>query len=260
VSGLRLERNGSVATIVIDRPERANALDARVQAELPALLRSFPLEGTRAVVLTGAGDVFCAGADLSWMREGGTLDEHRNLADAAGLAAMLEAVDSCPLPVIARVNGAALGGGAGLVACCDIAVCSTTARFGFTETRLGLIPATISPYVLRAIGPGHARALFVAGTRFDAGRALAIGLVHELAEPEQLDHAVARAVLAVLEGGPAAIAEAKRLVRDATGGLALPDRAQRLAAIRAGAEAQEGLTAFVEKRRPQWAPPPSVSS
>ena len=255
MSGVRLERNGSVATLVIDRPQRANALDAQVQAELPALLRSFVLEGTRAVVLTGAGDVFCAGADLSWMREGGELDEQRNLQDAAGLAAMLEAVDACPLPVIARVNGPALGGGAGLVACCDIAVCATTARFGFTETRLGLIPATISPYVLRAIGPGHARALFVGGGRFDAHRALEIGLVHELAEPDQLDHAVARVVMAVLEGGPAAIAEAKRLVRDATAGLALPDRAERLAAIRARPEAQEGLSAFVEKRKPQWAPP-----
>ncbi|HUZ83191.1 MAG TPA: enoyl-CoA hydratase-related protein [Gaiellales bacterium] len=260
MSAVRLDRNGSVVTLTIDRPQTRNALDREAQAAIPSLLRSFALDGTRAVVLTGAGDVFCSGADLGWMRHGGGLDEQENLIDAAATAAMMEAVDCCPLPVIARVNGHALGGGAGLVACCDIAIAAEGARFGFTETRLGLIPAIVSPYVLRAIGPGHARSLFVAGERFPAGRALEIGLVHRVVAADRLDQAVADTVLGVLEGGPAAIAEAKRLVRDATAGLALGDRAQRLAEVRAGAEAQEGMAAFLERRKPQWAPRSPESS
>lgn len=254
MSGVSLHRNGSVVTLEIDRPQSRNALDAELQAQIPALLGSFELDGTRAVVLTGAGSVFCSGADLGWMRDGGELDEAENLAATAGMAGLIEAVDACPLPVIGRINGHALGGGAGLVACCDVAVAVDTAGFGFTETRLGLIPAVVSPYVLRAIGPGHARALFVTGERFGAERALAIGLVHRVVAADALDHAVSEVVLEVLRGGPAAIAAAKRLVRDATAGLALEDRAQRLAEIRSGAEAQEGMAAFLEKRAAQWAP------
>jgi enoyl-CoA hydratase/carnithine racemase len=157
------------------------------------------------------------------------------------------------------VNGHALGGGSGLVAIADTAVCVSGARFGFTEARLGLIPATISPYVLRKIGPGHAQALFTTGVRFGAERALRIGLVQEVVEPDRLEHAVADAILAYLECGPAAIAETKRLLRDATAQLRLPDLPERLAAVRAGPEAQEGLAAFLEKRKPRWAPDSSAS-
>jgi methylglutaconyl-CoA hydratase len=165
---------------------------------------------------------------------------------------MFETIDSFPKPVIARVNGHALGGGIGLVACADIAITVPGAMFGFSEVRLGLIPAMISPYVLRAIGPGHARALFTSGRRFGAAEARSLGLVHAVVEPDDLDAAVADAAADMLRGGPVAIAEAKRLIRDATAPLALPDLAERLAALRAGPEGQEGLTAFLEKRDPGW--------
>ncbi len=167
---------------------------------------------------------------------------------------MFETIDVCPKPVIARVNGHALGGGAGLVACADVAIAVTDATFGFTEARLGLIPAAVSPYVLRTIGPGHARALFITGERFDAARALAIGLVHRVASPTGWTHAVADAVLAYLACGPDAIAAAKQLIRDATAGLALADLPERLAITRAGNEAREGMDAFLGKRPPTWSP------
>src|SRR5205085_1028774 len=170
VSGVRLERNGLVATITLDRPETRNALDRELMTELTQLFGVLATDGTRVIVLTGAGDVFCAGADVAWMLQGGALDEDANLADANAARTMFETIDSCPRPVVARVNGHALGGGAGLVACADVAVAVSGARFGFTETRLGLIPATISPYVLRTIGAGHARALFTTGERFEAAR------------------------------------------------------------------------------------------
>jgi methylglutaconyl-CoA hydratase len=251
---VRLERNGLVATLTIDRTEARNALDRELMVELTQLFGVLATDGTRVIVLTGAGDVFCAGADVGWMLAGAGMERSANVADAESARSMYEMIDSCPRPVIARVNGHALGGGAGLVACADVAVAASGARFGFTETRLGLIPATISPYVLRTIGPGHARALFTTGERIDAARALAVGLVHRVVEPERLDHAVADAVLAYLACGPDAIAAAKQLVRDATAGLALPDLAERLAITRSGSEATEGLGAFVAKRRPAWAP------
>jgi methylglutaconyl-CoA hydratase len=175
------------------------------------------------------------------------------------MRSLLDALDSSPLPIVARVNGHALGGGSGLVALADSAVCVSGAKFGFTEARLGLIPATISPYVLRKIGPGHAQALFTTASRFGAERAHRIGLVQEVCEPAELDHRVADAVLAYLACGPNAIAETKRLLRDATAHLRLPDLPERLAAVRAGPEAQEGLAAFLEKRKPRWAPDSSAS-
>ena len=193
------------------------------------------------------------------MRRSRDLTPEQNVADAAVMRSLLDTIDACPLPVVARVNGHALGGGAGLVAIADVAVAVSGARFGFTEARLGLIPATISPYVLRKLGPGHAQALFTTAIRFDAERAMRIGLVHDVVEPARLDHAVADAVLAFLECGPAAIAETKRLLRDATAHLHLPDLPERLAAARAGSEAQEGLAAFLEKRKPRWAPDSSAS-
>ena len=254
-----LTRNGSVATLTLDRPEARNALEPGMMVELRDLVTALPLDGTRVLILTGAGDTFCAGADIDWMRRSRALSPEQNVADAAVMRSLLEAIDDCPLPVIARVNGHALGGGSGLVAIADIAVAVSGARFGFTEARLGLIPATISPYVLRKIGPGHAKALFTTAARFDAERAFRIGLVHEVVEADRLEHAVADAVLAFLECGPQAIAETKRLVRDATAHFSLPDLPERLAAARAGPEAQEGLAAFLEKRKPRWAPDSSAS-
>ncbi len=204
------------------------------------------------VVLTGDGDAFCAGADIEWMRESRTLTDEDNIADAATARTMWEMIDSCPKPVIARVNGHALGGGSGLVACADVAVAVDSAMFGFTEARLGLIPATISPYVLRKIGPGHARALFVTGRRFGAEEAARIGLVHRVVARADLDAVVAEVADDLLACSPVAIAESKRLLRDATAGLALPDLPVRLASVRAAPEAQEGLAAFLEKTQPGW--------
>ncbi len=259
MSAVSLSRNGVVATLTLDRPEARNALEPAMMIELRDLVTALPQDGTRVLVLTGAGDIFCAGADIDWMRRSRALSPEQNVADAAVMRGLLDALDACPLPIVARVNGHALGGGSGLVAIADTAVCVSGARFGFTEARLGLIPATISPYVLRKIGPGHAQALFTTGVRFGAERALRIGLVQEVVEPDRLEHAVADAILAYLECGPAAIAETKRLLRDATAHLRLPDLPERLAAVRAGPEAQEGLAAFLEKRKPRWAPDSSAS-
>jgi methylglutaconyl-CoA hydratase len=252
VNGVELERRGQVATIAIDRQQSRNALDLELIVQLTQLFGALALDDTRVIVLTGRGDAFCAGADIEWMRRSRELSDEQNIADAAAMGSMLAAIDGCPKPVVARVNGHALGGGAGLVACADVAVASESAAFGFSEARLGLIPATISPYVLRAIGPGHARALFVTGRRFDAAHALAVGLVHRVAAAAELDAAVAEVVDDLLACGPVAIAECKRLVRDATAGLALPDLAVRLASVRAAPEAQEGLAAFLARKRPGW--------
>ena len=252
MSDVRLDRHGPVATITIDRPAARNALGLELIVELGQLFAALAVDATRVIVLTGAGEVFCAGADIDWMRRSRDLSDEANIADAAAMRAMLESIDSCPKPVVARVNGAALGGGAGMVACADVAVAAEGATFGFTEARLGLIPATISPYVLRTIGPGAARALFVTGRRFDAAQALRIGLVHALAATDGLDAAVTSVVDDLLACGPVAIAETKRLVRDATASLALDDLPVRLASVRAAPEAQEGLAAFLRKQRPGW--------
>lgn len=254
MSGVKLDRNGLVATITLDRPESRNALDRDLMIELTQMVSALSYDGTRVIVLAGAGKAFCAGADVEWMRKARDLDHDDNVADAAVARNLFETIDACPRAVIAQVHGAALGGGAGLVACADIAVATDDARFGFTEARLGLIPATVSPYVLRKIGPGHARALFTTGERFDAAHALAIGLVHRVCAPAELEHAVADSILAYLACGPDAIAASKQLVRDATGAMTLPDLAERLAVTRAGNEAREGLDAFLGKRPPAWSP------
>jgi methylglutaconyl-CoA hydratase len=245
VGGVRIERGGGVVHVALARPERHNALDAATIAELTAAFAD--VGDARAVVLAGDGPSFCAGGDVEWMRStaGVTFDE--SLADAARLRALLEAVDGCPAPVVARVHGHALGGGSGLVACCDVAIAARDADFGFTETRLGLVPALISPFVLARIAPGAARRLFVTGERFDAETALRIGLVHELAD--DLDAAVERVVAAILAGGPEAVRAAKGLARAP----AAPGATERALAERwTSAEGQEGLRAFLEKRSPSW--------
>jgi methylglutaconyl-CoA hydratase len=203
-------------------------------------------------VLAGDGPAFCAGADLDWMAASRALSRDENVLDAERMAAAFEAVDACPKAVVARVHGAAFGGGAGLVACADAAVAADGTIFAFSEVRLGLLPATISPYVLRAIGPGATRALFTTGLRFGADEAHRLGLVHAVVPEERLDAATAEFVDAFQAAGPEAIAACKRLVREATAGLALPDLPERIAAARTGAEGREGVTAFLERRDPAW--------
>jgi methylglutaconyl-CoA hydratase len=252
VSEILLSRDGAVTTVTINRPEARNAIGPGLIEQLTQRFTDLATDDSRVLVLTGAGEVFSAGADVEWMRASRDLSQQQNVADANAAAAMFACIDACPKPVIARVNGHALGGGAGLVACADCAVAVDTATFGFTEVRLGLIPAMISPYVLRAIGPRKARELFVSGRRFGAGEALAIGLVDAVVAAGELDAAVAEAAAMFERCGPAAIAESKRLVRDATMSLTLPDLAERIAAVRSEPEGQEGLTAFLEKREPAW--------
>ncbi len=250
MAALRVEQAGDTLRVTIARPERRNAFDAALIQELTEAFSD--VGNARAVVLAGEGESFCAGADVDWQRASIDLSFEENVEDALRLHAMLAAVDSCPAPVVARVQGYALGGGSGLVACADIAVAGHDATFGFTEVRLGIIPAVISPFVLAKIGTGAARRFFLTGERFDAATALRIGLVHEVTD--ELDETVARIVGEIARSGPGATRAAKKLVRERPGG---GEELARIAArLRTGEEGQEGLRAFLEKRRPEWKPPP----
>jgi methylglutaconyl-CoA hydratase len=244
-AGLDVRRDGNVLRVTLARPERHNAFDA---ALIAALADAFADVGdARCVVLAGEGRSFCAGADVDWQRASIDLSFDENVEDAMRLYRMLEAIESCPAPVVARVQGFALGGGSGLIACCDIAVAAPDAVFGYSEVRLGIIPAVISPFVLPRIGSGAARRYFLTGERFDAETALRIGLVHEVAD--DLDGAVAAVVEALLQGGPGAVRAAKQLVREQLPGEAT---AQIAARRRTSEEGQDGLRAFLDKRRPRW--------
>ncbi len=253
---LAVERTEAVARVSFNRPDVRNALDARTIADVTDCFRSLAGEaGLRAVVLQGKGAVFSGGADVNYMRAGLDLGQAENEADALRLADMFAAIDDCPVPVIARVHGAALGGGSGTIAVCDIVVAASDAVFGFTEVRLGIVPAVISPFVLRKIGQSHARALFVTGERFGAARALAIGLVHEVVEEHELDEAIEKKVEAILASGPQAVRVAKHIARTVGGRSADDARAWSAATTavrRASDEGQEGLRAFLEKRKPSW--------
>ncbi|HEX6290554.1 MAG TPA: enoyl-CoA hydratase-related protein [Herpetosiphonaceae bacterium] len=253
---LSIDRHGPVTTVTLNRPEIHNAFDPLMIAELHGCFQELATDaGTRVVVLTGAGQSFCAGADLSWMRA--TLDYTRpdNIADAARMAEMYEAVNSLPKPVIGRINGAAVGGGVGLVACCDIAIAAEGAKFGFSEVKLGIVPGVIARYVVPKIGASHARALFVSGRRFDATHAQRIGLIHDVVPAAQLDAAVQKAIEDLLTSGPEAIGRAKHLVHAVA---TLPHAemqrytVEAIANARISAEGQEGLRAFLEKRKPNW--------
>jgi methylglutaconyl-CoA hydratase len=245
VDALRLERDGPVLRVTLARPERRNAFDAALIAELAQAFSD--VGDARAVVLAGEGESFCAGADVGWMRSSVELSYEDNVRDARRLRQMLEAVDTCPAPVVARVHGHALGGGCGLVACADVAVSAEDTVFAFTEAKLGLIPAVISPFALARIGPGAARRYFLTGEGFDAATALRIGLVHELAS--DLDAATDRIVAELLTAGPEATRAAKRLVLERPDGLGTE---RRIAERRTSDEGQEGLRAFLEKRKPSW--------
>lgn len=247
---------GSIATITLNRPEVHNAINAEMVTSLTAALRDLGQRGDlRALVLRGAGPSFCAGGDIRSMRASLAWDQEQNLRDAIGLASLFESLSTCPLAVVGVVHGAALGGGGGLVATCDIVLAEEGTKFGFTEARLGLIPATISPYVVAKIGVSQARALFLTAERFDAARALAIGLVHRVVPAGQLEAALAQTLAALRSNGPQAICAAKALVAQVAGRSTLSvlnETARAIAEIRTGAEAQEGLTAFLEKRRADW--------
>ena len=246
MTALRIERDGDVLRLTLARPETRNAFDADLIA---ALAEAFVDVGTsRAILLAGDGPSFCAGADIEWMRASVELDYEANVADANALRGMLDAIDRCPAPVIVRIQGHALGGGAGLVACADIAIADRGAVFAFSEVKLGIIPAVISPYALAKIGPSAARRFFVTGERFDAATALRIGLVHEVVE--DLDAAVERILGELRAAGPRAARHAKRLVLDRPDG---PETARRIAERRTSDEGQEGLRAFLERRKPDWA-------
>ncbi len=246
----------SIATITLNRPAVRNAFDAALIADLTVAVRDLGArDDLRALVLRGAGPSFCAGADLRWMRASMEWDVATNQRDALALATLFETIATCPLAVIGAVHGAALGGGAGLVATCDLVIAAAGTTFGFTEVRLGLIPATIAPYVVARIGPGQTRALFVTGQRFDAERALAIGLVHQVVPPSDLDAALATTLAALRASGPRAIREAKALVTLVAGhGSAevMTQTAAIIARIRTSPEAREGVGAFLEKRTPVW--------
>jgi methylglutaconyl-CoA hydratase len=256
---IEVEKAGAVARVWMNRAAVHNALNEDM---IDGLAERFLDLGedpaVRVIVLSGRGKSFSAGGDIDYMKRQGAAPREINLATARGLAEMFRIIGVCPKPTIARVNGAAIGGGLGLIAACDIAVASSTAVFAASEVRLGLIPSTIAPYVLRAIGPRQARRLFQTGERIDAAEAHRIGLVHETAEPEQLDARIQAIVDDLLAGGPAAQCAAKSLIE------ALTDRpisrelieetAVRIADIRSDQEAVEGLSAFLEKRPPDWVP------
>ena len=245
MSALRISRDADVLRITLARPETRNAFDAALIAELA---EAFVDVGTaRAVVLAGDGPSFCAGADIEWLRSAAELDYEENLADANALRRMLETVDGCQAPVVALAHGHALGGGVGLVACADIALAHPQTVFAFSEVKLGIVPAAISPFALAKIGPGSARRYFVTGERFDAATALRMGLVHEVAD--DLEAALERVLAELRSAGPKAARAAKRLVLDRPDG---PETARIIAERRTSPEGQEGLRAFLERRKPDW--------
>ena len=256
---LSLHREGTVARLRLERPEVHNAFDDGLVAALTRTLESLVESAdVRVLVLEGAGASFSAGADLNWMRGMATASEAENRDDALALARLMRTLDAMPMPTIARVHGAAFGGGVGLVACCDIAIGTPAAKFGLTESRLGLLPAVISPYVIAAIGARQARRYFATAEIFDAAEALRIGLLHQVVAPEDLDAAVQRQLDLLAKAAPRAAAEAKVLVRrvSAGGDGASIDQANAglIARLRVSPEGQEGLSAFLDKRKPAWAP------
>jgi len=264
--GVRVTSEGGVGRLVLCRPEKRNAFDDQVIARMTEVIDVLSNDkDVRVIVLEGEGKVFSAGADLDWMRRMVTADQESNVADAMGLADLYEAIHCAPKAVIAKVQGAALGGGAGLAAAADIAVAAEGTIFGFTEARLGILPSVISPYVVMKIGAGAARRWFVTGSRMDAAEAHRIGLVHEVVPADELEATVQRLTMEVLQCGPQAVGQCKELVEDVVGGLAMASSlengfdnvkaytATRIAEARVSAEGQEGLKAFLEKRKPRWA-------
>jgi methylglutaconyl-CoA hydratase len=261
---LQLHRDGPVARLRMTRPQMHNAFDAELIAELTAALEDVQAAAAvRVLVLEAEGASFSAGADLNWMRGMAAASEDANRQDSLALARLMRTLDELPKPTIARVQGAAFGGGVGLVACCDIAIGTSGAIFGLTESKLGLLPAVISPYVIAAIGPRHARRYFATAEVFDAGEAHRIGLLHQVVDADALDVAVQTQVSLLLKAGPIAAASAKHLVRDvcahSDGARHDHDNAGLIARLRVSPEGQEGLSAFLDKRPPAWLQPDGIA-
>lgn len=254
------EHQGAIGLVTLNRPERHNAFDDVLIGELTEALRAMEADdGVRAVVLSGAGPSFSAGADLEWMNRASGYAKDENLRDAMALGALMRTLDHLRKPTIARVQGAAIGGGLGLVACCDIAIAMTDAKFALSEVKLGLIPAVISPYVVNAIGARASRRYFLTGERFEAAEAYRIGLVHDLAPTEDdLDEKVGTIIDAMMLAGPVAQREAKELIRAVANrpmhSEILQDTAERIARLRSSPEGREGLSAFLDKRKAAWVP------
>ncbi len=256
---LRIEAQGPIIRIWLDRPEVRNALNGQSIRELAAAFRAHgDASGVRAIVLGGSGKAFCAGADLAFMREAATYSWEQNHADAGALAEMLWSMYSCPVPVIARIHGDCYAGGLGLASVCDIRVVAEGVTFSLSEARLGLLPATISPYVIRAMGEQASRRYFVTAERFGAAEARACGFAHETCEPAAIDEVVGRFTTAIVANGPMATRACKQLVRDVAGreisADLRADTARRIADIRASAEGREGIQSFLDKRAPAWLP------
>ena len=247
---------GGVLRLTLDRPEKSNAFDDQVIADLTAaFLKAAEDPEVRVVLLAASGKYFSAGGDLGWMQRMATYTHDENLADARGLARLMRSIDLCPKPTVARVQGSAFAGATGLLACCDIVVAVPAAQFAITEVRLGLIPAVISPYIVRAMGIRQARRWSLTAERFSAEQAKAMGLVHEIAEPEALDAVVQAQIDAILLASPAALGETKSLLAHVDQPLTedvIDETARRIARLRASPEGREGVTAFLEKRLPAW--------
>jgi methylglutaconyl-CoA hydratase len=256
MSSILIDRDGPILRLTLNRPEVRNAFDEEVIQAISAAAASASEDPSlRVVVLAGKGKAFCAGADIAWMAKAIAYSRQENLSDAEDLARMLERLDTLPVPVIGRIQGSALGGGVGLAAICDTVIAADTAVFALTEVKLGILPAVVAPYVLRKIGISAARELFLTGARFDAVRARQIGLVHEIVPEADLDAAVTRRIDDVLTAGPQGVAKAKALIREIAG--APPDHVigvttNAIASQRVSDEGQEGLRAFLEKRKPSW--------
>jgi methylglutaconyl-CoA hydratase len=253
---LDIHHDGPVVRITLNRPEVRNAFNEELIAEITNWAESVtPAAGARVAVIQGAGRMFCAGADLGWMSRMVTYSHEENVRDARALGRMFAALNTLPIPLIGRIHGAALGGGAGLAAVCDIAVAADDAMFGFTEVKLGILPAVISPYAIAKIGESAARELFLSGARFSAARAREIGLVHATGDEIELDRIVAKYANDVLTAGPEAVAATKRLIADVSHkppSQAMEQTAEAIARQRVSAEGQEGMRAFLDKRKAAW--------
>jgi methylglutaconyl-CoA hydratase len=254
---LKVVESGGVARVTLDRPQIRNAFDDALISALTTALRELDAdEGVRAVVLAGSGPAFCAGADLNWMKRMAGYGYEQNLADAQALATMLKTLDRMRKPTVARVHGPAFAGGVGLVAACDIAIGSPEAKFCLSEAKLGLSPATISPYVVRAMGERMARRYFLTAEMFDAAEACRVGLLTAVSPSEKLDGEIDKILGHLAQGGPQAIAKIKDQIRAVSSGPVddgmIADTAKRIAEIRVSAEGREGIASFLEKRKPSW--------